>query len=62
MQVRSLQETGKLRQFYEAFSKASDKDPTGYETLVKVLGHPNMNEFQKSWESWVSKLVYPQER
>jgi hypothetical protein len=53
-----LQEQGKLVDYYRAFSKNAAKDPTGYATLQKVLGEPDMAEFQKRWEKYVSGLSY----
>ena len=53
-----LQEKGLLPKYYHAFHAARKTDPTGYETLKKVLGEPDMNAFQKRWEAWVLKLRY----
>ena len=53
-----LQEQGTLRAFYVRFRAARAADPTGYETLVAVLGERDMTAFQKRWEAWVLKLRF----
>ncbi|MHC4112110.1 MAG: hypothetical protein ACYSUY_13635, partial [Planctomycetota bacterium] len=54
-----LQEKGLLVKFYNAFSKDVSKDPSGYETLKKILNENNMKDFKKRWEKWVLKLRFP---
>ena len=54
-----LQQDDKLDQFYHEFAKDSDADPSGYQTLVEILGEPDMKEFQSRWEQFVMKLKYP---
>lgn len=54
-----LQEHGKLVAFYKQFRAARDKDPSGYGTLVSVLGEADMAAFQKRWETFVSGLEFP---
>jgi hypothetical protein len=57
-----LQERGLLVRFYHEFHKAraSHKaraaDPTGFDTLKKVLGETDMDAFQKRWEKFVLGL------
>ena len=51
-----LQEKGLLRRFYRAFRRARFEDPTGYETLRRVLGEPDMAAFQRRWEAYVLGL------
>jgi hypothetical protein len=53
-----LQERGLLADYYRQFSGASASDPTGYKTLRKILGSPNMDDFQKKWEAFVLKLEF----
>lgn len=53
-----LQERGKLKEFYDAFRARHTSDPTGYQTLVSVLGERDMNGFQERWEAWVMELVF----
>ena len=54
-----LQEKGLLVDYYHKFQRGVDDDPTGYETLVGVLGDPDMGEFQKQWERFVLELRFP---
>lgn len=51
-----LQEKGLLVNFYKRFHANQKQDPTGYKTLVTVLGTPNMERFQKDWEKFVMGL------
>ena len=56
-----LQERGLLRKYYRDFFANHKTDPTGYETLKKILGLKNdeeMEAFKKKWEAYVLKLVY----
>ncbi|MCJ8331791.1 MAG: C39 family peptidase [Lentisphaeria bacterium] len=55
-----LQEKKLLRKYYKSFVKNAKKDPSGYDTLVTILGAEgkDMVKFQKAWELWISKLVY----
>ncbi len=54
-----LQEKGLLVEFYHKFFANCKKDPTGYETLKKVLGEKDMDAFKKKWERFVLKLRFP---
>jgi len=54
-----LQEHGLLVKFYHAFRAAAKEDPTGYETLKRVLGGADMAAFQKRWEQFVLRLHFP---
>jgi hypothetical protein len=51
-----LQERGLLVKFYKEFVSHQQTDPTGYDTLRRVLGRRNMNQFQKQWEKFVLGL------
>lgn len=53
-----LQEKGLLRKFYQEFRRQSRLDPTGYETLRKVLKEQDMEAFQQSWEEYTVKLKF----
>lgn len=53
-----LQEKGLLVKFYNAFIRNTGKDPSGYETLKKVLNEKDMDDFKKRWEKWVLKLRF----
>ncbi len=57
-----LQEKGLLRQFVARFLENRTADPTGYATLRKVLGNPDMAEFQARWERYVAGLDPKAER
>ncbi len=54
-----LQEQGLLRRFYAAFRAARAKDPSGYTTLVAILGESDMRAFQRTWETYVGALSFP---
>jgi hypothetical protein len=54
-----LQEQGLLRDFYRAFRGAHGRDPTGYATLVRILGERDMDAFQRRWERYVAALRFP---
>ncbi|MEE9603125.1 MAG: hypothetical protein V3V75_07460 [Thermoguttaceae bacterium] len=54
-----LQERKLLRKFYHAFAANQKKDPTGYNTLQKILGRDDMGQFKKDWEAYVLKLRFP---
>jgi hypothetical protein len=54
-----LQERGLLHQFHRDFLANQKDDPTGYNTLVKTLGKPDMEAFQKEWQQFVMKLKFP---
>lgn len=54
-----LQQRKVLRSYYHTAVKNQRKDPTGYKTLVKLLGERDMKAFQKRWEAWVLKLTFP---
>jgi hypothetical protein len=54
-----LQEKGLLARFYREFRANRKDDPTGYNTLKKVLDEKDMTAFKKRWEEFVLKLRYP---
>ena len=51
-----LQEKGLLHRYYERFSKGAAADPSGYRTLVQVLGGPDMARFEAQWRAWALAL------
>lgn len=51
-----LQERGLLTRFYREFYTNRASDPTGFDTLKKVLDEPDMDSFQKRWEKFVLGL------
>ena len=54
-----LQEKGLLTKFYREFVANAKADPTGYETLQRVLGEKDMDAFQKKWEKFILSLRTP---
>jgi hypothetical protein len=54
-----LQEKGLLKTFYHEFVTSVKQDPTGYETLQRVLGVNDMEAFKKQWEDFVLELRTP---
>jgi hypothetical protein len=51
-----LQENALLHRYYDQFSAGAAADPTGYKTLVQVLGNPDMTRFQQRWQAWALAL------
>ena len=54
-----LQEHELLGEFYHRFRSNARSDPTGYQTLVSVLGNPNMVEFETKWKNYCLALRFP---
>jgi hypothetical protein len=54
-----LQEQGLLRTYYQRFVENQARDPSGYDTLIEVLGRPNMRTFRGEWEKFVLGLHFP---
>jgi hypothetical protein len=54
-----LQQKGLLRELYVRFRANRAKDPTGYQTLMAVLGERDMKKFQGAWEAYVADLSFP---
>jgi hypothetical protein len=54
-----LQEKGLLVKYYHEFTANAKTDPTGYNTLQKILGENEMKSFQKKWETFVIQLRFP---
>ena len=52
-----LQQKGLLTKFYREFHKHQRTDPTGYQTLRRVLGNVDMKVFQPKWEKYVLGLT-----
>lgn len=53
-----MQEHGLLTGYYKAARAAHATDPSGYQTLVKVLGESDMRAFQSRWETYVLGLTF----
>ena len=51
-----LQQRGLLMRFYREFTAHQKRDPTGYQTLQKVLGTRDMKAFKTKWEKYVLNL------
>jgi len=51
-----LQENGLLHDYYDQFYRNRRRDPTGYKTLVKVLGEKDMNAFFRRWRAYTLRL------
>lgn len=51
-----LQEKGVLIKFYREFLDQQSKDPSGYQTLQRVLSETDMDAFKKKWEKFVLGL------
>jgi hypothetical protein len=54
-----LQEKGLLVKFYKEFHANARSDPSGYNTLKKVLGEEDMDAFKTKWEAEMLKLSFP---
>ena len=53
-----LQERNLLRKYYRHFHANREKDPSGYDTLVALLGRDDMDVFKTEWEAYVLKLRF----
>ncbi len=51
-----LQEKGLLVKFYREFLAKQKTDPTGIQSLRKVLAEPDMDQFKSKWEKFVMGL------
>lgn len=51
-----LQEKALLTKFYREFVANAKSDPTGFNTLKRVLGEKDMVTFQKKWEKFILAL------
>ncbi len=53
-----LQEQGLLQEYYRQFRRNCSKDPSGYQTLMKVLETSDMSAFKDRWEAWTATLEF----
>ena len=53
-----LQRRELLKEFYRRFRENVAKDPTGLETLKKVLGPQSLEDFETEWRRWVLTLKF----
>ena len=51
-----LQDKGLLVKYYKEFQKNIKNDPTGFNTLKKVLNIKDMKKFREEWEKYILKL------
>ena len=51
-----MQEKGVLVKFYQEFCDHQNEDPSGFNTLQKVLAEADMNTFKTKWEKYVLTL------
>jgi len=51
-----LQEKGLLVKFYQEFLARQKEDASGFKSLQKVLGEPDMDAFKTKWEKYVMGL------
>jgi hypothetical protein len=51
-----MQEKGVLVKFYQEFHAHQKEDPSGFNTLQKVLAEADMNAFKTKWEKYVLAL------
>lgn len=51
-----LQQKGLLVKFYKEFYARQKEDPTGFDSLQKILGEADMDIFKENWEQYVLKL------
>jgi hypothetical protein len=54
-----LQEKGLLRTYYRQVRANLGDDPTGYQSLERVLGIQDHEAFEAEWEAWVMGLEAP---
>jgi hypothetical protein len=53
-----LQQQGKLVEYYKTFRDNVERDPTGLESLKKVLERDDLGEFKKDWQKYVMDLRF----
>lgn len=54
-----LQEKGLLRPYYAAFRASAADDPSGVQTLIKLIEPATLETFESQWRQWVLALHYP---
>ena len=53
-----LQETQRLRTFYRQFRDHVKEDPTGRQTLERLIAPQSVEAFEKEWRAWVLGLKF----
>lgn len=54
--LQYVQSRGKLREFHKQFKAHAATDPTGSQTLCRVVGFKSIAELQTDWLRWIEKL------
>lgn len=54
-----LQEKGLLQKYYKAYRDGFKADPTGLETLRKLVAPQSWEAFEGQWRAWVTTLKFP---
>jgi len=54
-----LQQKALLVKFYNAFIQNIKTDPSGYETMKRILKEDDLEDFKNRWQEWVMKLRFP---
>lgn len=54
-----LQEKGLLGAYYREFTAHQAQDPTGFQSLLRVLAEDDPSGFQKRWQAFVLGLRFP---
>jgi len=54
-----LQQNALLVKFYNAFIQNIKTDPSGYETMKRILKEDDLEDFKNRWQEWVMKLRFP---
>ncbi len=54
--LQYMQDKRLIKRYYHEFLANRHDDPTGYETLKRVLGTDDMDAFKAKWQRWVRKL------
>lgn len=55
-----LQEQGLLTRFYTEFRQQADEDPTGLQTLARILEVTDWPDFERRWQTYVLGLKFPE--
>jgi hypothetical protein len=53
-----LQEKGLLVKYYTSFRDGAKDDPSGIETLKKVIAPKDLDAFEREWRTWVMGLKF----
>lgn len=54
-----LQQRKQLPDYYKSFRDNVADDPTGVETLKKLVAPQSLEDFDKDWQKWVLTLKFP---